>query len=168
MRSWWRRPRKWLRALRRLRSPADWWLFLPVLGFAAATPVLLRIKLPALLAALTPQRALPKAEPERTRRTIHCVETALALGRPWVRPGCLTRAITLYYFLGRAGLDLTLCFGMGELRGKLVGHCWLLKDQEPYLERQDPRLLYVETYRFPGESAMESLAPMQPSQVADL
>jgi hypothetical protein len=142
-------------------------LFLPILGFAAATPVLLRIKLPLLLATLTPKRALPKIEPERTRRTIHCVETALALGRPWVRPGCLTRAITLYYFLRRAGLDLTLCFGMGDMGGKLVGHCWLLKDQEPYLERQDPRLLYVETYRFPGEATKGSPAPMQASQVAD-
>ena len=60
-------------------------------------------------------------------------------GHPLVRPGCLTRGVTLYYALRRAGDDVSLCFGVGEDGGQTAGHCWLDKAGRPLLERVDPR-----------------------------
>jgi hypothetical protein len=81
------------------------------------------------------------------------VLAALRVGRPLVRRGCLTRGITLYYFLRRAGADVRLCFGLGAVDGGdgFDGHCWLVLAGEPYLEPRDPRPLYTEMYRF-GEA----------------
>jgi hypothetical protein len=64
-----------------------------------------------------------------------------------VRRGCLTRGLTRYYFLRRAGMDIALCFGMGRRNGEFMGHCWLVKDNEPFLEAEDPRPLYTVMYR---------------------
>lgn len=162
MRSWWSQVKKWRGALRQLRSPGELFLFLRVLSFAAAVPMLLRLRLPQLLAGLEPYSLPVTAEPSRVRRIIHCVEAVLRLGSPLVRPGCLTRSLTLYYFLRRAGLQVTLCFGMGQMDGKFVGHCWLMKEEEPFLERQDPRPLFAETYRFPAELAGRLARPVEP------
>ena len=65
-----------------------------------------------------------------------------------VRPGCLTRGITGYYTLRRAGLDVALCFGVGLADGPAVtGYCWLLLDGEPVLEAADPRSAFSELVR---------------------
>ena len=88
------------------------------------------------------------------RRTIELVESVLLLGRPLVQPGCLTRGVTLHYFLRRAGVDVRLCFGIGHPDGKkIAGHCWLEVDRRPFLERCDPRAVFVETYRIPSALA---------------
>ncbi len=69
-------------------------------------------------------------------------------GRPLVRPGCLTRGITGYYILRRAGLDVALCFGVGLVPGtEVAGHCWLVLDGEPVLETADPRSVFTELVR---------------------
>lgn len=65
-----------------------------------------------------------------------------------VRPGCLTRGITGYYILRRAGLDVALCFGVGLAVGRdVAGHCWLVLDGEPVLEAADPRTAFSELVR---------------------
>ena len=69
-------------------------------------------------------------------------------GKPLVRPGCITRGITGYYLLRRAGLDVALCFGMGSVSdANVTGHCWLVLDGEPVLEPVDPRRTYTEVVR---------------------
>ena len=69
-------------------------------------------------------------------------------GRPLVRPGCLTRGITGYYILRRAGLDVALCFGVGLVPGtEVAGHCWLVLDGEPVLETAEPRPVFTELVR---------------------
>ena len=141
--------------LRQLRSPSQWWLFLRVVVFATAVPLLFRLKISALSRVLERRigsARTPKAGPASTDRIIQCVEIARSVGRPVVCPKCLTRAVTLYYFLRRAGMDLTLCFGAARKEGRLVevaGHCWLMKNGEPFLEAHDPRTNFVPIYWLP-------------------
>jgi hypothetical protein len=138
-------------ALTLLRGPRDWLALIRIAPFAALVPALMRLPLPRLAALVTrrpnPRRAT-RAEIERLERV-----TTLAprIGRPLVGSGCLTRGLTLYWFLRRAGLDVELRFGLDpEDGGELTdGHCWLTLDGEPYLEPRDPRLRFTELYRLP-------------------
>jgi len=123
-------------------------LFLRVFAFAAAVPYLLRLKLPRLARVLEPRRDPTGVDKGRTGRIASYVEIAIQLGWPLVRPRCLTRGLTRYYFIRPAWIDVELCFGMGRRDQEFTGHCWLVKDGEPFLEIEDPRSLYTEMYRF--------------------
>jgi hypothetical protein len=70
-----------------------------------------------------------------------------------VRTGCLTRGVTLFWFLRRTGLDVELRFGLevDEHGASKDGHCWLALDGEPFLEKVDPRPRFAELYRLPLE-----------------
>ena len=61
--------------------------------------------------------------------------------------GCLTRGVTLYYALRRAGDDVSLCFGVGDDEGQVAGHCWLDRAGEAILERVDPLTKFTEVVR---------------------
>ena len=123
------------------------------IAFATVVPLLMRLKL-ARLEALVESRASRAAPSEATvREVVRNVDRALYFGRPFVRSNCVTRSVTRYYFLRHAGVDVTLCFGMGSPVGELEGHCWLLRDGEPYLEHPDPRPIFRETYRIPRPRA---------------
>ncbi|MFO1501022.1 MAG: lasso peptide biosynthesis B2 protein [Verrucomicrobiota bacterium] len=63
--------------------------------------------------------------------------------RPIIGSRCLARGIVLYYLLRRRDLAVSLCFGMGKLRGEFVGHCWLCEQGEPLAEVEDPRPLFT-------------------------
>jgi hypothetical protein len=138
---------------RNLRIPAvsKLFLFLRVFLFAAAVPHLMRLKLAHLAAVLEPGWEPRPVDPDRAGEIAAYVETAIKRGRPLVRPGCLTLGITRYYFFRRAGMDVSLHFGMKRIGKEYVGHCWLVRDGEPYLEKQDPRTLYIEVYRISRE-----------------
>jgi hypothetical protein len=78
------------------------------------------------------------------------VELAPTVAHPFVRSGCLTRGVTLFWFLRRAGHPIELRFGLDvEDPAAAAGHCWLSLDDEPFLENVDPRPRFVELYRFP-------------------
>jgi hypothetical protein len=121
---------------------------LRVAGVAVLVPVLMRLRL------RTVARVLALARP-RQARTIdpavlaHTVSQAQRFGRPLVRGGCQTRAITLYWFLRRGGYPVELCFGVEPLHAGASGHCWLELGGEPFLERVDPRPQFLEMYRIP-------------------
>ena len=142
--------------LSRLRTPSQWWLFLRVLTFATAVPLFFNLRLSWLSRVL--ERRIRSARRSghdsiNSDQIIRCVEIVRAVGRPLVRPQCLIRAVTLYYFLRRAGMDLSLCFGAARKEGRLVesaGHCWLVKDGEPFLEERDPRLSFLPIYWLPN------------------
>lgn len=121
-------------------------LFLRVFTFAAAVPSLMRLKLARVASILETGRPTGSVDPDRAQKIAAYVETAILRGKPLVRSGCLTRGLTRYYFFRRAGMDVSLHFGMGRIgrNQELIGHCWLVKDGEPYLEREDPRPLYTE------------------------
>jgi hypothetical protein len=131
------------------RSIRDVILFFQVLFIAAAVPLLLRLKLSRVEALLEPRNP-PPTDRDRIPLITKYVEMAIRRGGPLVRPGCLTRGVTRYYFFRREGLDVSLCFGMGKVNEKFVGHCWLLREGAPFMEKQDPRPLYAEMCRISG------------------
>ncbi len=139
----------------RMRAGSNAFLFLRVFLFAAAVPYLMRLKLARLAAVLEPGSEPVPVDSDRIQEIAAYVQAAIARGRPLVRPGCLTLGLTRYYFFRRAGLDVSLHFGMGRIGEdkEFVGHCWLVKDGVPYLETQDPRPLYVEMYSISREDS---------------
>ena len=134
-------------------------LFLRIFIVAAAVPYLLRLKLSRVagLLELGGDSFVTDAPEETVKKIAAYVELAIARGRPIVRPGCLTRGLTRYYFLRRAGMNVTLCFGMGRVDNKFVGHCWLTRDGEPFLELEDPQSRYVQVYRISREGGRASV-----------
>jgi hypothetical protein len=130
-------------------------LFARVFLFAAAVPFLVRLKIARVAAILEPGQEPHAVDPDLVRKILAYVETVVQRGSPLIGPGCLTRGLMRYYFLRRAGLDVSLHFGMGHVgNGKeFVGHCWLVREGEPYLEKEDPRPLYVEMYHISREDS---------------
>jgi hypothetical protein len=131
-----------------VRASGDVWLLARVAAVAALVPVLMRLPLPRVRRVLEPRRALPRLDPAQERRVLGLVNLGLDALRPLLRPTCLTRGVTRYYFLRRAGVDVSLAFGIGSPQlAEVAGHCWLVKDGEPFLETRDPRPTFTEVYR---------------------
>lgn len=161
MRSWWSPLSRRLAILRDVHRRGDTGLFVQSFGVALMTPLLVRLPLPRLeallewgaAAAARPARGSPDA-------VAATVLEMLQAGRPLVRRGCLTRGITLYYFLRRAGVDVGLHFGMGRFSAGdgFDGHCWLVLDGEPYLEPRDPRQDYATTFSFRKRATAKGLS----------
>jgi hypothetical protein len=122
-----------------------------VLAFLAAVPLLVRLRPATLERVLEPRR--PCADGSQGPEVAAHVEAVLARAGRLARGSCLTRGVTRYYFLRRAGVPLTLCFGVAWLDGEFAGHCWLLRGGEPFLEPGDPRRVFAETYRIPATTA---------------
>jgi hypothetical protein len=123
-----------------------------VAAVAVAAPFLARLDLQRLQRCLEPSPGSsrsPSADPGQMVEVLgRRMGQVIRWGKPLVRPGCLTRGITGYYILRRAGLDVALCFGMGPVRGPgMAGHCWLVLDGEPVLEAVDPRPAFTELVR---------------------
>ncbi len=138
-----------LRSLRRLCNPRRALLLLRIFAFAALVPLLARLKPRTLDDLLGSGAAHDELDPDSALRIVTYVEFVLAHGRPVVRPSCITRGLTLYYFLRRGGADVALCFGVGNLAGNVAGHCWLIRNGEAYLEPEDPGDRFTEMYRLP-------------------
>ena len=120
-----------------------------ILLFAAAVPLILRLrKLPDLPAWLEPgrprQNTLTAAE---VALLVRRIDALIAAGHPFVRYGCLVRGLTLYRFLRRAGAEVSLRFGAGQMNGSFAAHCWIVYLGEPLAEPRDPRPLFTETWR---------------------
>jgi hypothetical protein len=134
-------------------------MLLRVGSFAATVPLLMRLPLPRLAAFLTrPPRRLgarrAPASATEVERLERVVSLAPRIAHPVIRYGCLTRGVTLFWFLRRAGVDVELRFGLDPDQGEAVdGHCWLALDGEPFLERRDPRPRFAELYRLPLHAA---------------
>lgn len=145
-----------LGALRQLSGPQEFFLLARVSVFAAAVPLLMRLPLPRAAALLTraPRRRGRLASPAEIERLERLVAIAPRVARPLVRPGCLTRGVTLFWFLRRAGLGVELRFGLDPREENSTdGHCWLSLDGEPFLEKRDPRPRFAELYRLPLPAA---------------
>ena len=115
---------------------------------ALSTRLLSRLDLDVLPRVLEPRRARRARQLEDVREIgadyARIVAVVVRRAGPLVRPGCLTRGITLYALLRRAGADVSLCFGVNPLMdGRPEGHCWLVLDGQPFLERDDPRSVFT-------------------------
>ena len=133
-----------------IHRPGDFILFARIFLFAATVPLLFRLKLVTLERFVAPKISSVVANQETIEKIINYVELARQTGYPLVRRRCLTRGLTLYYFLSRAGLNVELCFGMGDAQNQFLGHCWLTKEEVPFLEAEDPRPKYTIMHRFPS------------------
>jgi hypothetical protein len=156
---------------RRIKFPAfsDLSLFTRILLFAASVPLLMRLKLTRLAALLEPGSAAGPLDPTHANKICSYTEKAIRLGSPIVRRGCLTLGLTRYYFLRRAGMDVSLHFGVGRVgeNESFDGHCWLARDGEPYYETRDPRPLYVEMWRI-SPKAIRSSIPVEENGIRRL
>ena len=138
---------------RRSRPAGDVLLFARVLAFSVTVPALVRLgpaRLGRVLDAVTARRAYGPVAPSDGNTLVACVDAAMRIGHPVVRPGCLTRGLTTYFFLRRRGAPVRLHFGVGQVAGKLVGHCWVDWDGEPFAEHTDPRPAFTSVYRIPA------------------
>lgn len=137
-------------ALGVVRGPADALLLLRVTGVAALVPAAMRLPLPKLTALIRPRRRPRRpAPPGYVERVVAAVDAARIAGYPVVRQGCLTRAVTLYWFLARAGVPVELRFGIART-AEADGHAWLAVDGAAYLEKTDPAPQFTVTYRVPA------------------
>jgi hypothetical protein len=124
-------------------------LILRILVYAAAVPLLTRLKLTSWERfAGRKHVGRPALRPEAEQKTIDYVDAVLMAFRPVVRSGCLVRGLTLYHFLREVDVDVSLSFGVGQVGGIFTGHCWLVKDGHPFLEA-GPDFQYIETFRLP-------------------
>jgi hypothetical protein len=130
------RQRRW--ALSRAGGLTEALRLVPYVLFAAAVPLLMRLRLP-LLARLLQHSTGATVRPgvADTEPIVRNVTRALRYGQPLVRRGCLTRGLTLYYFLRRAGVNVRLCFGARHRAGAFEAHCWLERAGQPFLEETD-------------------------------
>jgi hypothetical protein len=142
---------KSLRIGRLLIGPRKLLLCLQIACFAVAVPLVARLSLPRLQSLLGKRPRAGEPDQAQVQEIVACVAAVLRRGAPLIRPTCLTRGLTLYHFLRRAGFDVALCFGAGYPNGEFAAHCWLVHGGEPFMEPQDPRAWFTETYRlFPG------------------
>jgi Transglutaminase-like superfamily len=134
----------------RLRRTPPFFLFLRLTAVAVAAPHLARMSLPRLQRLLEPRSPSGGSDGIGTVELDeygYWVDAIMRRGRPLVRTGCLTRGITLYYGLRRAGADVALCFGMGSDDGRRVGHCWITLDGAPMLEAFEPTTKFTAVAR---------------------
>jgi hypothetical protein len=118
---------------------------------AVIAPLVVRAGLPRLQRWLEPSGPRAGANPSDIEfvggQYGKWVDSIIARGQPLVRPGCLTRGVTLYYALRSHGVDVALCFGVGPHDGEMAGHCWLDLDGQPFLEPADPLSKFTEVVR---------------------
>lgn len=139
------------RSLPANRYSSDRLLALRVVMFAAAVPFLMRLPLSRLAWLITPPRnAHPEPSVPEAQLLVLAIDGWLGRSRPFVRPGCVTRGMTLYRFLRRAGAPVSLRFGVGLVNGRIEGHCWIVHRGEPLCERRDPRDVFTETWAIPS------------------
>lgn len=119
------------------------WALARIYAFLVLTRLLRRLPPRRLPALLEPRRPPAVRDERRAAAVAAAVDDLLARGGLLVPRGCLPRGLALFYFLRRAGVDVTLAFGVGSANGEPAAHCWLVRDGRPYLEKTDPRSLFA-------------------------
>jgi hypothetical protein len=113
----------------------------------------MRLPLPTLSRLVQPRRA-PRRSALTAERIAALVDTARVAGYPAIRQGCQTRAVTLYWFLARAGLPVELRFGIAvHGAADADGHAWVSLNGRAFLEKDDPEPRFTVTYRVPAPTA---------------
>lgn len=126
----------------------DMFLLIRIAAFAAVVPLLTRLPIRRLEALMEPARPSRETDLALAERIVRHTESVCRCGHRMIARLCLTRGLTLFYFLRRAGVNASLVFGAGNIGEDFAGHCWLVRDGEPYLEKVDPRVLFTPIYSF--------------------
>jgi hypothetical protein len=132
---------------------ADALLLVRIALFAGIVPLLTRLPIRRVEALVDPSHPSPKLDVARVERIIHHTEFVCRAGRRLIPRLCQTRGLTLFYFLRRAGVNTSLVFGAGTVHDTFAGHCWLVLNGKPYLEKTDPRPFFTPFYSFNGSNA---------------
>jgi hypothetical protein len=90
--------------------------------------------------------AVPPPSLQDITDLVRRIDGWLLRARPLARSGCVTRGVTLFRFLRRAGADVSLRFGVGMVDGGVAAHCWIVYQGEPLAEPRDPRPIFTETW----------------------
>ena len=149
MNSWKSKASRRINVLKKLPKPDYGFLYFRIFCFVLATPLLLQLRLPQLRTLLESKKPQTYVDIGRIEYILNSIDTILQIGWPVIQKQCYPRGLTLYYFLNRAGLNVGLNFGAEKINDSLSGHCWLVKDGEPFSELEDPRTHYKEIYHFP-------------------
>lgn len=131
--------------IRQIQS-ADYWLLVRLGCFAASVPFLMRLKLAHAARLLTVKPPPIAPDPAQVQRLIRCVDLLLRVGPPLIQARCLTRGVTLYYFLRRAGMPVALHFGVATAVQPFQAHCWLVYEGTPYAEAEDTEQSFTSVY----------------------
>ena len=124
--------------LTRLLWPPNALLLSRILWFGLVSRRTLRLGLRELQASLEPKVNPGSPDPIKVQRIVRYTDYLLGGRGPLPRMTCMRRALTLYYFLRREGVKLDICFGVASIERGLEGHCWLMQDGHPFLEKGDP------------------------------
>lgn len=149
-RRWQRKVGYWYTTLTALDWRRDYRLFGKILLFAMVVPWLMRFPLPNVKRLFERGRVPAQPDEQQVKQILDCTTAVLALGRPLVQPRCLTRGVTLYYFLRRAGLPVELQFGVQHTPSAFHAHCWLMVDGQPFAEPAATVQTFTVVYRLPG------------------
>ena len=137
------------------------WLFARIFLLITVLPAMLRLlSLPRLMKMLTHRDLRVCKDPDSESKDKIVKFTDYLLNRNfWIyKSTCLKRALVLYYFLRRSGIDVQICFGVrsnaksSEIKTQnvLEGHAWLLYSGNIFLERDAKAIkTYTMTYSFP-------------------
>ena len=136
-------------------------LFIRTFLLITLLPAMVRLfSLPMLMKMLTPRDLrVCKDQDSESRDKIVKFADYLLNRNFWIfRSTCLKRALVLYYFLRRSGMDVQVCFGVRsnakssdrKRQNVLEGHAWLLYSGNIFLERDAKATkTYTMTYSFP-------------------
>lgn len=135
----------------------EMWLFIQIFFLVTLSPVALRLfSIPRLMRICTPRDS--KVYDGRNReklkaRTVKFTDYILGWNALRGKNTCLKRALVLYYFLRKWGMDVQVCFGVRYVAHKrLDGHAWLLYQGDIFLERNtELTKAYQRTYCFPDK-----------------
>src|ERR1700759_4635439 len=132
MKNWWSPLNRRLRIVHDVYVRGEVPLFVQSFCVAVATPLLMRLPLSRVESLIERAAAWSRTPANDPHEVAGTVLRMLQTGRPIVRTGCLTRGLSLYYSLRRAGVDVSLAFGLGRVEGGdgFEGHCWLVLDGE--------------------------------------
>src|SRR5690554_4972158 len=119
-------------------------LTLRVAAFLLLLPLILRLRLESLSALVSRPPRLARRWNEES--ILQCCQSVFNRMKPFVRTDCLGRGLTLLYFMRAVNPGFRLVFGIGSVKGKMAGHCWLTRDGEPFLEKGDQWQVFKEIY----------------------
>ncbi len=133
-------------------------LFIQIFLLASVLPFLIKLlSLPRLMKLLTPNDAkvLKSSNPEGTKeKTVKYTDYILSHNLWIYKAICWKRALVLYHFIRKAGVNVQICFGVRlpniGAKDELEGHAWLIYNGEIILERDiEMTKTYKATYSYP-------------------